>query len=130
MRIKILIAVLVLLMAGAATYAITRKKRQPYSITPGIAYPVISSQPVTLLYPSPDTSFAFALAYDAGKYIGDVDLVEKEKMNAEGLSTWSPIIPTTPFDKGEFLYVQDGSIIMATMSLNSYDITPTTDNYT
>jgi hypothetical protein len=129
MRIKLIIAVLLLLMAGAVAYAVTRK-RDSYSFEVGLAHPVISAKPVTLLYTAPEDSFAFALSYTAGCYIGDVDDIEKKKMNEQGLNGWSPIIPTIPFDKGDFLYVKDGDIKMATLDLGSYDITPTTDNYT
>lgn len=129
MRIKMVIAILLLLMAGAVVYAVTRK-RDSYSFEVGLAHPVISAKPDTLLYTAPAESFAFALSYTAGCYIGDVDDVEKAKMNQEGLNGWSPIIPTIPFDKGEFLYVKDGDIKMATADLSTYDITPTTDNYT
>jgi len=124
-----LIAILLLLMTGAVVYAVTRK-REGYSFDVGIERPAISIKPVTLLYTDPAESFAFALSFPEGCYIGDVDMVEKEKMNAAGFSTWSPIIPTIPFDKGDYLYVKDGDIKMATLDISTYPITPTTDNYT
>lgn len=127
MNSKLVIALVTLLLAAVGVYAFTRKKG--WSITSGLLHPVIGTKEPTLLYSSPEASNYFAMAYPANSYIGDADDLEKVKMNAQGLNGWTPIVPTMPFDKGDYLYVQDGDIAMATRSLDTYNITPTNDNY-